>query len=276
MSFRPLWKASHLLIAALMLAQTARPQRPAGPPAQAQPPAPPIVAHFPSGETLSYAISWRLFTAGEARMHIESHPVTDGSVPHWQASISVISTGFVSLLYKVEDTMVSNFENTRSGLMCSISLVKTLNEGRRHRETHIDFQRDRKVAVIKETDLAKGQVLRQAENPIPACAYDVISALYYVRSMPLEVGRNFEIQVNDGGKTLPIIVEVQAKEEVKTNAGTFRAVRVEPKVFGGTLFRRSGRMLIWFSDDPQRLLLQLKAKLFVGTISAILQQVEHK
>jgi hypothetical protein len=31
-------------------------------------------------------------------------------------------------------------------------------------------------------------------------------------------------------------------------------------------------MQIWFSDDPQRLLVQLKAKLFFGTVSAVLQQ----
>lgn len=257
-------KAAPILLALLMLPAPAGPQSPA--------PAPAGPVPFSSGETLHYSISWRLFSAGEARIHIE-HPTSAGAPPFWQGTIQATSTGFVSRLYKVDDTLLSHFEN---GAMCSHSILKTLHEGRRHREIHIDFQKQRKMAVVKETDLAKKQLLRQAENPIPECAYDVVSALFYVRSQPLEVGKTYRVQVNDGAETLSITVEVQAKEEVKTGAGTFRAIRVEPKVFGGTLFRRSGRMLIWFSDDPQRLLVQLKAKLFVGTITAVLEQVERK
>lgn len=259
---------------ALVLAQTVGPQSSAGPPAQAPPAPMAVTAPFTSGETLSYEISWRLFTAGEARLHIESRPGPPGGASYWQGSISAISTGFVSLLYKVDDTVVSTFLDGKSSQMCSTSLVKTLNEGRRHRETRLDFQGRRKVVVIKETDLAKGQVVRQAEEPAPACAYDIVSAIYYVRSLPLEIGRKYEVPISDGGKTLPVTVEVQAKEEVKTGAGNFRTIRLEPKVFGGSLFKRSGRMQIWFSDDPQRLLVQLKAKLFVGTISAVLQKKE--
>lgn len=263
---RGIWFRSALgiLAAALLLAAAAQPQS-----AESQPTG---TVPFTSGETLRYSVSWRLFRAGEARIQIENHAPADA--PHfWQATVSAISTGFVSKLYKVEDTFVSRFDN---GAMCSQNIVKTVHEGRRHRSIRIDFQRDRKMAVLKETDLAKNQFLRQAENPIPECVFDVISALFYVRSRPLEVGKTLLVQVNDGSQTLPIQVEIQAKEEIRTNAGNFRAIRLEPKVFGGTLFRRSGRMWIWFSDDPQRLLVQLKAKLFVGTITAVLQQVERK
>ena len=48
------------------------------------------------------------------------------------------------------------------------------------------------------------------------------------------------------------------------------AFRVEPTVFGG-LYKRKGRMLIWFSDDPQRLPLRIKAVISVGTIVGELQ-----
>lgn len=253
---------------AAVIAGLAHPQPPAP-----QAPASASAAPLTSAEILHYSISWRLFNAGEARIHLEHRPATGNSPAAWQATISATSTGFVSRLYKVEDTMVSRFEN---GAMCSQSILKTLHEGRRHREIRIDFRKDRKLAVVKEMDLSKNREVRTAENAIPDCTYDVISALFFVRSRPLEVGKSFQIQVNDGSQTLPITVEVQAREEVRTKVGSFRAIRVEPKVFGGSLFRRSGRMLIWFSDDPQRLLLQLKAKLFIGTISATIEQVERK
>jgi len=261
---RFLRRALHILLAATLAAQAAGPQ-----PSPANLPEP--KPSFPSGETLFYSISWRVFTAGEASMRIE-HQALPGASSSWRATVRASSTGFVSKLYKVDDTLISTFAN---GRMCSQSLLKILHEGRRHRSIQIDFVNDRRTAALKETDLARNQSLRQAENAIPECAYDVVSALFYVRSIPLEVGSTFEVPVNDGSQTLPIAVEVQAREEVKTNAGNFRAIRVEPKVFGGSMFRRSGRMLLWFSDDSQRLLVQLKAKLFVGTITAVLERAER-
>lgn len=261
---------ARLLAVLLLSAQPALFQAPT-PPAQTPAHPPSAAAPLASGETLTYQISWRLFSAGEARMHIESRGA-DAASSLWQATMNVTSSGFVSLLYKVDDTAVSTFRDGKTSRMCSVSALKTQNEGRRHRETRIDFHGDRSTASIRETDLSKGQVLRQAQEPMQPCSYDILSALYYVRSLPLEVGSKLELPVNDGGKTLSVTVEVQAKEEVKTGAGVFRTIRVEPKVFSGSLFKRSGRMQIWFSDDPQRLPVQLKAKLFFGTISAVLQQ----
>jgi hypothetical protein len=233
-------------------------------------PGPEVSVPFRPGETLVYDIAWRLFTAGEARMHIERAPGPRGG---WQASISAVSTGFVSKLYRVEDSITSIFE---SGAMCSQSALKVLNEGRRHREIRIQFDQERKVAAVRETDPTNNRLVRQAENAIPGCAFDVVSALYYVRTLPLEVGRTFQVPLNDGGRTLLITVEVQAKEDVKTGLGTFHAIRVEPRLPSGTLFPRSGRMQIWFTDDSQRVLVQLRARLFVGTISATLERAEHQ
>jgi hypothetical protein len=49
---------------------------------------------------------------------------------------------------------------------------------------------------------------------------------------------------------------------------------VEPKVFSG-LFKRKGRMLVWFSDDDQHLPLRIKFMIAVGPITATLKSVTH-
>lgn len=81
--------------------------------------------------------------------------------------------------------------------------------------------------------------------------------------------------VNEGSRTILIDVEVQAREEVRTPAGVFQTIRVEPQVFGGTLFKRSGRMLLWLTEDPTHRLVQLKARLFFGTITAVVNRVSY-
>jgi hypothetical protein len=271
MTFLRAFQAGLLMVALLGAWAPAAQQRggqqrraPAPAPAVAETPVP-----FRAGETLVYNIAWRLFSAGEARMHIDRGPGGRG----WQASINAVSTGFVSKLYRVDDSITSIFDATS---LCSQSVEKIQNEGRRHRDIHIEFHRDRKVAAMRETDPTNGQLLKQAEYPTADCVYDVVSALYYVRTLPLEVGHTFQLQLSDGGPALPITVEVQAREDVKTDVGTFHAIRIEPRLTGGSLFRRNGRIQVWFTDDSQRMLVKMNARLFVGTISATLQQVEHK
>lgn len=216
-------------------------------------------------ETMEYDISWRIFGAGKARLSL-AHDTSVGPAV-WRATVGANSTGIVSKLYKVEDVFRSTFAEEG---YCSEHLQKVIHEGSRYRDIRIDFDKARRVAAIREMDLARNRLVRQAENPIPACAFDVVSALYYVRTQKLETGKSFQVPVNDGGHTILIDVEVQGKEEIKTPAGVFQTIRVEPQVFGGTLFKRSGRMQLWLTDDASRRLVQVRAKLFIGAISAVL------
>jgi hypothetical protein len=234
--------------------------------AQEAPPPP-----FRSGETLNFDISWRIFGAGKARMTVSEEHASPA--PKWSAVVEAYSTGFVSKLYKVEDVFQSVF---LADTGCTEHLVKTIREGRRRRLVRIDFVADRGVASLRETDLARNELVRQAENPIPPCAYDVVSALYHVRGRKLDVGKPFQIPINDGGRTILVDVEVQAREELRTPAGVFQTIRLEPHVFGGMLFRRSGRMQVWLADDATRRLVQVKAKLVFGTITATLTGVENR
>lgn len=220
---------------------------------------------FFHGETMEYDISWRIFGAGKARLSLVQDTSVSPAV--WRATVGANSTGIVSKLYKVEDVFRSVFAEES---YCSEHLQKVIHEGSRYRDIRIDFDRQRRVAAIREMDLTRNRLVRQAENPIPACAFDVVSALYYVRTQKLETGKSFQVPVNDGGHTILIDVEVQGKEEVKTPAGVFQTIRVEPQVFGGTLFKRSGRMQLWLTDDASHRLVQVRAKLFIGAISAVL------
>jgi Protein of unknown function (DUF3108) len=47
---------------------------------------------------------------------------------------------------------------------------------------------------------------------------------------------------------------------------------VEPRVFG-PLYKRKGRMWIWFSDDRERLPLVIKVSLGIGTLTGKLKSV---
>jgi uncharacterized protein DUF3108 len=218
------------------------------------------------GEALTYDVTWSVFDAGRVTAILESA----GSEPRDDLHARAVarSQGFASVLFNVEDQFDSTF--TPDGV-CSRHIAKKINEGSRHRDFDVVFDNARRVAVLTERDTAQPQgPVRHAENPIPPCVQDVVSAFHYVRRQPLRVGQTFHVPLNDGGKTYDIAVEVQAREPVQTGLGTLAAFRLEPKVFG-EFYKRKGRMWVWISDDEQRYPLKVKMTISIGAITATLK-----
>jgi len=224
---------------------------------------------FGPGERLRYEVEWRLIPAGHAELWLDA----DATPGFWKATVRANSTGYVSNLYKVEDEYASTFSG-RS--FCSLGIRKTIHEGDRHREVDVQFDPFRRLGLLRERDTAGAAPPRQEQFPIPECVHDILSAFHYVRSLPLAIGESFEFPLNDGVRTLSIRIEVQALEEVPTDLGTFEAYRVEPDVFAGQLFQQKGRLFVWLSNDEQRIPVQLRAQIGIGTIVASLAGIERE
>jgi hypothetical protein len=223
---------------------------------------------FEPGERLNYDVTWSIFHAGTVSATLQSEG--QGSNDNYTVTTTAHSQGFVSLLFNVENDFRSVF-NHRT--LCSERISKKINEGRRHKETEIVFDTQRKRAILDESDLNKPhEPLKHAENEIPSCVEDVVTAFYYVRRQDFQIGKPLHLPVNDGSKTYDVTLDVQAREAIQTPLGNRSAIRVEPKVFSG-LFKRKGRMLVWFSDDDQHLPLRIKFMIAVGPITATLKSV---
>ena len=223
---------------------------------------------FNPGETLTFDVTWSVFPAGQVTATLAR---VEGRSPEaYEVITSARSQGFVSVLYPVDNELHSLFDPRT---LCSIQIHKKINEGRRHRDTRIVFDTNKKLAILDEHDPSEAAAPpKHAENEIPVCVEDVVTAFYYVRHKPLRVGDQIRLPINDGAKTYDVTVDVQAREQIQTPLGTRAAFRVEPKVFRG-LYQRPGRMLIWFSDDEQRLPLRIKASISMGTITGTLKSV---
>lgn len=223
---------------------------------------------FSPGETLTYDVTWSIFSAGRVVATLLDPP--EDPARGYEVKTTAESKGVVSVLYNVDDEFHSYFD---PHTLCSGEISKKINEGRRHKKTQIRFDYVRKLAILDESDPSRSnEHPKHQENSIPACAEDVVSTFYYLRNQPLQVGQKIKLAVNDGSKTTDVVVEVQDREEVQTGLGTRAALRVEPKVFGA-LYPRKGRLLVWFSDDPRHLPLRIKMMISIGSITGTLASV---
>ena len=223
--------------------------------------APPAVETFT--ERLSYTIEWRLIHAGN--MVVDSGPTAD--------VLKLESAGMVSALYKIDDTYRVQFDSS----FCAASSQMDAREGSRHRETTINFDRTRNRAFLTEKDLVKNAMVSKTEVQIPSCAHEVITALKHLRRTKVDVGQSVQIPLTDGRKAAAVKVEAQEREQVKTPAGTFSAVRYEVNLLNGVVYSRKGRVFVWLTDDDRRLPVQflLRMSFPLGTVTLELEKEEH-
>jgi hypothetical protein len=221
---------------------------------------------LPIGQTYVYAGLWRVFNAGTASLHMEKDP-TGTQV---RVTASADASGTAALLYKVQNRYQSFLD---PATFCSHSASRQIQESLRRVDTSITFDYARGKAVLDQKNLKKKESKHQ-EHAIPGCVTDVLSAIYYVASLPLETGKVYSFPLNDGGETITVNVHVEAREQVKTPAGTFPAIRVQPEATSGVL-KDKGKIWIWYSDDAARIPVQARAHMYWGTLTFTLLRVDH-
>src|SRR4051794_22536856 len=190
-----------------------------------------LFAQAPTKESFTYGVEWRLIRAGITKISLT--PLTGG----WQGDIHLESSGLVSKLYKVED----NYAVTIDDQLCARNTVMKAIEGKRERETKVNYDRQRGKATYLERDLLKNSTVLSKEIDTPNCVVEWLSGLYKMRTLKLEPGQSATIPMSDGKRFSNVKVEAQEREEVTTPLGKFKTMRYEVYVFDGALINRKAR-----------------------------------
>jgi hypothetical protein len=117
--------------------------------------------------------------------------------------------------------------------------------------------------------------LNESESDsIPADALDDASLVYFVRTVPLEVGKTYEWNRYFLWDRNPVILHVLRREEIEVPGGEFSTIVVRPIIKAGGLFSEGGEAEIYITDDERRLPVKLVTKLKVGSV--ILELTEYR
>ncbi|HVX56118.1 MAG TPA: DUF3108 domain-containing protein [Candidatus Saccharimonadales bacterium] len=242
---------------ALLLGLACPGQQPAASQPVTQTLAPPRAGfQFPQKQTLTYSVDWRVFPAGTAVLHFEQ---ADGRE---KVSASAETSGAINLLFHVSDHFQSSFDPVTG---CTYEFNKQTVEGRRQVSSALKLDYAAKKSILDEKNLVTGKT-KHVEEPIPGCLTDLLTAIYYAASQPMVVGQSFPLPVVDAMHTVLVTMKVEGREEVKTPIGTFKTIRVQPTADAGVVKNR-GNIWIWYTDDDKHLPVQMRARLFWGTIT---------
>jgi hypothetical protein len=220
---------------------------------------------FPQKQTLTYSVDWRVFPAGTAVLHFEA----TGDRERITANADTI--GALNMLFHVGDRFQSTFDRVKG---CTYEFDKQTVEGHRQINSTLRLDYAQSKSILDEKNLVTGQS-KHLEVPIAGCLTDLLTGIFYGASQPMEVGSSFVIPVVDALHTVPVTMKVEGREEIKTALGTFKTVRVQPTADAGVVKNR-GNIWIWYTDDDRHLPVQMRARLFWGTITFRLTANDNK
>ena len=234
----------------------------------------PKIAPYNAGEKLVYEAKFSKIIQGIAvadlNFTVERLPDT---LDYLIKSDATTKGGLLKLFGK---KYVQKFESTVDGKNFAIKrTVKRDEQGDRVRvsESLFDY-REMKVIYIETDPKDAARPPRQIASPIKADTQDLVTAIYTLRRLPLEIGKTFELNVSDSGLVYKIPVRVVAREQQKSILGRKWCFRVVPELFGANrLIDQDGEMTLWITDDERRVPVRAQINLNFGKFEVKLKKL---
>jgi hypothetical protein len=209
---------------------------------------------FSIGERLAYDVRFGKLKVGEGTMEvIDTEQIRGRDAWHTRFRIR----GGIPF-YRVDDVLESWIDVEH---FHSLRFVQDLEEGGRTRERRFELFPER--STFREGDAE--------EEPGVASPLDDGSFLYFVRTLPLEVGATYSFDRYFRPDRNPVVVKVLARETIKVPAGTYHTLVLQPIIKSKGVFSEKGEARIWLSDDPHRIMVQMKTKTKIGSLNLYLK-----
>jgi hypothetical protein len=238
---------------------------------------------YREGERLSYDVTWLGIKAGEATLEVQGVVNLDGHRAYHLVT-TARSAPLISKIYRVEDRTESFLETDP---MRALQFDKHLREGRYRHSSQTVFDQEKGMATFRYLDFSKvpknvtrldeaeryGRYVTQ-EFPLSPGALDELSVLYYVRTLSLQANTTVTANVFASKKNWELEVKVLGRETLDTVLGWRETLKVEPLLKYEGIFQRKGRMIVWLTDDAERIPVQMKSEIVIGSFVTTLTRRE--
>ena len=246
--------------------------------------------HFELGEELHYEAEFsrsllRRLDVAELKFRATRTPLTEttsnsndsAEAKHYALTLSadVSSKGFFPRLFNLK--FRERVESTVEPVTFTVQRTTILDEqGKRVRNTESTFDRSKgKMTWTSRDPNNPSAEPRHAITDFSGQVQDVLSAIYFIRTQPLAVGKTFDVFVGDGGKVYKIPVKVVERRRMKTILGRVDVFRVNPELFGPDrlIEDEKGEFTMWITDDAQHIPVGGRVKTDYGTFDIKLKNI---
>ena len=156
------------------------------------------------------------------------------------------------------------------------AVLREIEEGKKHNLQTGLFDYEKNEANYRTVDLnAPQNPAREKLVKLEPDMQDLLSAFYLLRLQEITEGMRYKFPLVYEGERREFDLLIHGREEVETDLGKFKTIKLELKLFGpGRLSLREGEFFMWVTDDASHMPVKLVAKASGATIIASLNKIE--
>ena len=230
---------------------------------------------FVDGEELRYTVSynWGPVWVDAGLVTFSATQETFLGKSTWRLKGTGKSFASYDLLFKVRDYFDSW---TDQETFKPISFRRYVYEGGYTLLNTLNFNYD--SGKVLSSTKSNDNPQRNDTLPVKPCAFDMLSAIYYTRTLDFsnsQPGFTQHVLILIDDAYYEISIKVLGKEIVESLDGKrYRCIKFAAKMVEGTIFKGDEDVLVWVTDDDNKIPIYIEAKIIVGTIKAYLKNAK--
>ena len=216
---------------------------------------------FGRGELLRYKIHYGIINAadGEIETSGDLHRVNDR--PCYKVNVTGRTTGSFDFFLRIRDTWRSYID---TAAIVPQKFVQDLAESKYRRKETMDFDHTTNTVTVENQKDKKKQTFQTPDN-----VQDLISGIFFIRTLDYSnrrSGDQIKVKGFYDNEVFDMTVTYRGRETVETKSGTFRCIKLLPKMPENKLFKGEDAIAVYLSDDENKIPVLIQAEMFVGSV----------
>ncbi|MEP6764950.1 MAG: DUF3108 domain-containing protein [Gemmatimonadaceae bacterium] len=210
---------------------------------------------FGVGEKMEYDVKFSALKVGTGTMEVRDITDVRGR-PSWHTALTIKG----KQLFFFVDILIESWFDTSS------LISRRFHQDQRY----TGHSKSQTIEIFPERGMMKEDQLE--ERVTVASPLDDGSLIYFARTLPFEVGKTYSLPCYFKPDANPIKIFVARRETVKTPAGTFKTIVLQPKIKAAGIFGEKSKAEVYITDDSTRMMVKLTSDLTVGSINLFLRK----
>lgn len=230
---------------------------------------------FSRGEKLMYKVNFGIFTIGKAEMHINDNFYRVNKRDCYKVDVYGKTSGLVDWVAKVDDHWGAYVDS--AALVPHIA-YRNIKEGNYRKNEMVRFDHKNDMLETKTMNKKTGEWKEPVLYGAPDNVREMLSGYLYLRTLDFDAMKPGDIFKMSGffeDMFYDLDVKYRGKEVIKTKAGKFNAIKLEPIMPKNDLFDGEDSILAWVSDDENKIPLKVEAEMFIGHAGVELSGYEN-
>ena len=212
------------------------------------------------GESLSYTIQYYGIPGGTADIQIDSGP------SHLQDTLvfrADIKTNFaISAFWRIEDTFMTLVK--KNGFR---TIMTRLWEDENGKKQYREEKYKTNTIKVKETH---DDETKKFSVKSPGNAVDGLSAIWLLRSKPLNIGDEEQFNLFANRKIFQAHAKVEGLEAIEVDGERTETIRVNPVLHHKGKKVKDTKVKVWYTNDERRIPVRIESKNKYGKLKFVL------